>query len=86
MVLEKPTPERCGRATGLKTAIARSPTDRVIDATVDLAFALPLKLRRSRLGLIACSPILVILALPLAVLLFVWVLVWVFNADRKTRE
>jgi hypothetical protein len=40
----------------------------VIDAIVDCGLALPLKLRRCRMGLIMFSPIMVILALPLVAL------------------
>ena len=58
----------------LKIKIAKTPMDRVIDAVVDVAFALPLKVRRSRMGFIMCTPIMVIFSLPLAALFVVLVL------------
>jgi hypothetical protein len=57
--------------------------DRVIDAVVDLVFAPPLKVRRSRMGFIMCTPIMVILSLPLPALYVVLVLGMAFSARRE---
>jgi Fe2+ transport system protein FeoA len=57
--------------------------DRVIDAVVDVAFAPPLKVRRSRMGFIMCAPIMVILSLPLPALYVVLVLGMAFSARRE---
>jgi Fe2+ transport system protein FeoA len=55
----------------------------VIDVVVDLAFAPPLKVRRSRMGFIMCTPIMVILSLPLPALHVVLVLGMAFSARRE---
>jgi Fe2+ transport system protein FeoA len=57
--------------------------DRVIDAVGDLAFAPPLKVRRSRMGFIMDTSIMVILSLPLPALYVVLVLGMAFSARRK---
>ena len=57
--------------------------DRVIDAVVDLAFAPPLKVRRSRMGFIMCTPVMVILSLPLPALYVVLVLGMDFSARSE---